>query len=129
MAQSKTALVVHHRLRLYQIEAELGTVLAQAAERDVSYANFLDDLLLLLDTSCRQGEGTVGSRAKAARMTLEGLTWIVVVNGLVQLAGFIVMIRNHREIVRMTRGVAGLVYQESEKTRARLDELFRRDLR
>jgi len=62
-------------------------------------------------------------------MTLEGLTWIVVVNGLVQLAGFIVMIQNHREIVRMTRGVAGLVYQESEKTRARLDELFRRDPR
>jgi len=51
------------------------------------------------------------------------LTWIVVVNGLVQLAGLIVMIRNHREIVRMTGGVAGLVYQESEKMRARLDEL------
>jgi hypothetical protein len=62
-------------------------------------------------------------------MTLEGQTWIVVVNGLVQLAGFIVMIQNHREIVRMARGVAGLVYQESEKTRARLDELFRRDFR
>jgi hypothetical protein len=62
-------------------------------------------------------------------MPLEGLTWIVVVNGLVQLAGFIVMIQNHREIVRMTCGVTSLVYQESEKTRARLDELFRRDLR
>ncbi len=57
-------------------------------------------------------------------MTLEGLTWIVVMNGLVQLAGLVVMIRNHREIVRMSRGVAGLVYQESEKTRARLDELL-----
>ena len=61
-------------------------------------------------------------------MTLEGLTWIVVVNGLVQLAGLIVIVvvsvRNHREIVRMTRGVAGLVYQESEKTRARLDEFL-----
>ena len=86
-------------------------------------------LCLAFDTSCCQGEGTVGSKAKAACMTLEGLTWIVVVNGLVQLAGFIVMIQNHREIVRMTRGVAGLVYQESEKTRARLDELFRRDPR
>ena len=61
-------------------------------------------------------------------MTLEGLAWIVIVNGLVQLAGLIVMlvmmIRGHREIVRMTGGVAGLVYQESEKTRTRLDELL-----
>jgi hypothetical protein len=61
-------------------------------------------------------------------MTLEGLSWIVITNGLVQLAGLILglilMIRNHREIVRMTRGLAGLVYQESEKTRARLDELL-----
>jgi hypothetical protein len=57
-------------------------------------------------------------------MTFEGLSWIVIANGLVQLAGLILMIRNHREIVRMTRGLAGLVYQESEKTRARLDELL-----
>ena len=57
-------------------------------------------------------------------MTLEGLSWIVIANGLVQLAGLILMIRNHREIVRMTRGLAGLVYQESEKTRARLDEFL-----
>ncbi|MGH7334278.1 MAG: hypothetical protein ACREKS_16345 [Candidatus Rokuibacteriota bacterium] len=57
-------------------------------------------------------------------MTLEGLSWIVIANGLVQLAGLVMMIRNHREIVRMTRGLAGLVYQESEKTRARLDELL-----
>jgi hypothetical protein len=57
-------------------------------------------------------------------MTLEGLSWIVITNGLVQLAGLILMIRNHREIVRMTRGLAGLVYQESERTRARLDELL-----
>jgi hypothetical protein len=62
-------------------------------------------------------------------MTLEGLTWIVLVNGLVQLAGFMVMVRNHREIVRMTRSVAGLTYQESEKTRARLDELLGPDSR
>jgi transposase len=34
-----------HRLRLYQIEAELGTVLEQAAKHDVSYADFLDDVL------------------------------------------------------------------------------------
>ena len=57
-------------------------------------------------------------------MTIEGLTWIVIANGMVQLGGLILMIRNHREIVRMTRGLAGLVYQESEKTRARLDELL-----
>jgi DNA replication protein DnaC len=34
-----------HRLRLYQIEAELATILEQAAKRDVSYADFLDDVL------------------------------------------------------------------------------------
>lgn len=34
-----------HRLRLYQIEADLATVLEQAAKRDVSYADFLDDVL------------------------------------------------------------------------------------
>jgi hypothetical protein len=62
---------------------------------------------------------------------LEGLTWIVVANGLVQLAGLIVIIRyhivslrEHREIMRLIRGTAGLVYQEDEKTRTRLDELF-----
>ena len=61
-------------------------------------------------------------------MSLENLTWIVIANGLVQLAGLIAivryLVRNHREIVRMIRGTAGLVYQESEKTRTRLDELF-----
>jgi hypothetical protein len=61
-------------------------------------------------------------------MTLEGLTWIVVVNGLVQLAGLmvgvVVLIRNHRQIMRMARDLTGLVHQENEKTRARLDELF-----
>jgi len=34
-----------HRLRLYQIEAELAAILEQAAKRDVSYADFLDDVL------------------------------------------------------------------------------------
>lgn len=62
------------------------------------------------------------------RMTLDGLSWIVIANGLAQLAGLItmmiMMIRNHREMVRMTRGLAGLVYQESDQTRARLDELL-----
>ena len=64
-------------------------------------------------------------------MTLEGLSWIVIVNGLVQLAGLVAIIvmavqahREHREIMRLSRGVAGLVYQENEKIRARLDELF-----
>ena len=65
---------------------------------------------------------------KATRVTLEDLSWIVIANGLVQLSGLVLMIvitiRGQREIVRMTRAVAGLVYQESERTRARLDELF-----
>ena len=55
-------------------------------------------------------------------MTLEGVTWIVVINGLVQLAGLVilgvVLIRGQRDIARMTRAVVGLVYQEEEKTRA-----------
>jgi hypothetical protein len=62
-------------------------------------------------------------------MTLDNLGWIVIVNGLVQLAGLIllgvVLVRGHRDVVRMSRAVAGLVYQENEKTRARLDEMFR----
>ena len=65
---------------------------------------------------------------KATRVTLEDPSWIVIANGLVQLSGLVLMIvitiRGQREIVRMTRAVAGLVYQENEKIRARLDELF-----
>lgn len=62
-------------------------------------------------------------------MTLDNLSWIVIVNGLVQLSGLlllgIILVRDYREMVRISRAVAGLVYQESEKTRARIDELFR----
>ena len=36
-----------HRLRLYQIENELTARLEQAAKKEVSYADFLDDLLTL----------------------------------------------------------------------------------
>ncbi|MBI4611911.1 MAG: hypothetical protein HY726_23210 [Candidatus Rokubacteria bacterium] len=67
-------------------------------------------------------------------MTLDGLTWIVVVNGLVQLAGLITLVilavrglRAAGEISRMTRAVAGLVIQEEEKTRALLKELLSRE--
>jgi DNA replication protein DnaC len=34
-----------HRLRLYQIENELTACLEQAAKKEVSYADFLDELL------------------------------------------------------------------------------------
>ena len=34
-----------HRLRLYQIEQELTTRLEQAAKQEISYADFLDQLL------------------------------------------------------------------------------------
>ena len=64
-------------------------------------------------------------------MTLEGLTWIVVVNGLVQLAGLVLLgvflVHGQREIARMTRAVAGLVYQEEEKTRTLLKDLLSRE--
>lgn len=63
-------------------------------------------------------------------MTLEDLSWIVVVNGLVQLSGLLLLgiflVLGHREMIRMTRAVAGLVYQENEKTRARIDEALGR---
>jgi hypothetical protein len=66
-------------------------------------------------------------------MTLEGLTWIVVVNGIVQLAGLVLLgvllTRGQREIARITRAVAGLVYQEEEKTRTRVEELLARGAR
>ena len=35
------------RLRLHRVEAELSTLLEQAAKKDVSYADFLDDVLAL----------------------------------------------------------------------------------
>lgn len=61
-------------------------------------------------------------------MTLEGLTWIVVVNGLVQIAGLVLLgvflIRSQRELVRLVRAVAGLVYQEEQKTRILLKDLL-----
>jgi hypothetical protein len=62
-------------------------------------------------------------------MTLAGVSWIVVVNGLIQLSWLVVIIRYERQFARMTRAVAGLVYQESDKTRARLDELSGREVR
>ena len=34
-----------HRLRLYRVEAELTTLLEQAAKRELGYADFLDELL------------------------------------------------------------------------------------
>jgi DNA replication protein DnaC len=36
-----------HRLRLYQVEAELASLLEQAAKKDLSYSDFLDELLAL----------------------------------------------------------------------------------
>ena len=55
-------------------------------------------------------------------MTLQDLSWIVIANGLVQLGGLVailvISIRHYRELVRLDRAIAGLVYQESEKTRA-----------
>ena len=36
-----------HRLSLYQVEAELATLLEQAAKKDLAYSDFLDELLAL----------------------------------------------------------------------------------
>ena len=61
-------------------------------------------------------------------MTLEGLTWIVVVNGLVQLAGLVLLgvflIRSQRELVRLFKVVGNFVYQEEKKTRTLLKDLL-----
>jgi hypothetical protein len=61
-------------------------------------------------------------------VTHEELSWIVIANSVVQLAGLVVIIalaiRGFRESARLSRAIAGLLSQESEKTRARLDELL-----
>ena len=61
-------------------------------------------------------------------MPHEDLSWIVILNGGIQLTGLVVIlalgIQGYRELRRLGRATAGLVNQESEKTRARLDELF-----
>ena len=36
-----------HRLRVYRVEAELATLLEQAAERELACSDFLDELLAL----------------------------------------------------------------------------------
>ncbi|MFQ5793233.1 MAG: ATP-binding protein, partial [Acidobacteriota bacterium] len=36
-----------HRLRLYQVEAELPNLLEQAAKKEASYSDFLDEILAL----------------------------------------------------------------------------------
>jgi hypothetical protein len=63
-------------------------------------------------------------------VTLEGLAAIVLANALLELAGLAILgltvVRSRRDLHRVIRAVAGLVYQESEKTRARMDEVLRR---
>ncbi len=44
----------------------------------------------------------------------------------VPIVGFFFLGRMTREVARIGRAVAGLVYQEEEKTRTRLDELLGR---
>ncbi len=65
------------RLRLYQVEAELPTLLDQAAKRDLAYSDFLDEVLGL---ECRsKQEQHLAMRIRMARFpfqkTLEGFEW------------------------------------------------------
>ena len=60
-------------------------------------------------------------------MTLDGLTWIIVGNGVVQLVGLVILIRGQRDMVRTVRAVAGLVYQEEQKTRLPVRDPLSRD--
>ena len=48
------------------------------------------------------------------------LAWIAVVGFTVQMLGLVVLALMLRESQRLTTAVAGLVYQESERTRAAL---------
>jgi hypothetical protein len=48
------------------------------------------------------------------------LLWVAVGGFTLQIAGLIVLARMLRESQRLTRAVAGLVYQENERTRAAL---------
>lgn len=43
-----------------------------------------------------------------------------------EIVGFALMVLNHREIVRMTRAVAGLIIQENDKTRNLVQEALSR---
>ncbi len=59
-------------------------------------------------------------------MTHEALAVLIAVAAVISLALLGFAIWAVRDVARMTRAVAGLVYQEEEKTRTRLDELFAR---
>ena len=48
------------------------------------------------------------------------IVWIAIGGFTVQILGLIVLARMLRESQRLTRAVAGLVYQENERTRAAL---------
>ena len=70
-----------HRLSLYQVEAELATLLEQAAKKDLAYSDFLDELLALEVRS--KTEKHLSMRINMARFTLIGsialtvLIWLV----------------------------------------------------
>jgi DNA replication protein DnaC len=63
-----------HKLRLYQVEAELSTLLEQAAKKELSYSDFLDEVLTMEVQSKR--EKHLSMRVNMARFpfhkTLEG---------------------------------------------------------
>ena len=65
------------RLRLYRVEAELATLLEQAAKKDVSYSDFLDEVLGL-ELRSKQ-EKHLAMRVSMARFpfqkTLESFDW------------------------------------------------------
>lgn len=65
------------RLRLYRVEAELATLLEQAAKKDVSYSDFLDEVLGLEVRS--KHEKHLAMRISVARFpfqkTLEAFDW------------------------------------------------------
>ena len=61
-------------------------------------------------------------------MTHEGISWLVILGSSIQLTGLAVILaigfRWYRELVRLGRVTGAFINQESEKTRARMDELF-----
>lgn len=61
-------------------------------------------------------------------MTHEDLPWLIILNGAIQLTGLAVILtigfRWYRELVRLGRVTGAMIAQESEKMRARLDQIF-----
>ena len=62
-------------------------------------------------------------------VSIYDLSMIVVIHAVIQLLGLVALvvlfIRGWRQMTRIGRATAALIYQENDKTRARVDEVLR----